>query len=577
MIVQRTVEAFGDATFKLGEFAPPDVANPLDLGPREGILSPEVIPADPGASCIVAVIDHAIPFAHHLLTHGAGHSRVAAIWMMESPVAHPRADIPFGQDLTGVEIDYLRGLDGGPVRRGDKALYRELGLIDPSKPGGRRFLRQDSHGAAVACCAAGFLPDDDTGLAHPLIGVSLPDWALAKTAGALMPMLIQLSVCFILARAQRVSEQFSRAAGRQLTLPVVVNMSLGITAGSRDGFSLVERLQDLVAAEPPPGLGPVHFVLSSGNSRQDRVNAVLRRRDRIGWQILPDDHTPSELQIWSAPLALPQKPIRLRLTLPDGRRVVTDFARPLPGFAESFFLYDPHGYELARLTLQGHERPCDTMRQQLSVIVPPTVAPIWDVGIAPIGQWQVQLIDGPGSECDAVIQRDDRLPGFPPGGRQSYFVDPGYRITRSNGQWPDHDPVPPDAMVRLDGTCNAFAWGEAQIRCGAALGPERENPTRSSPYSSLLRNGMNGDLVSTGDRGAALPGILTPGMYNGVMQVMGGTSVATPQAVRWIAARLASGARLETRDEVIAAARAARPGWADPPRVDPPLPWQIRH
>ena len=38
-------------------------------------------------------------------------------------------------------------------------------------------------------------------------------------------------------------------------------------------------------------------------------------------------------------------------------------------------------------------------------IVPPTVAPIWDVGIAPIGQWQVQLIDGPGSEFDAVIQR----------------------------------------------------------------------------------------------------------------------------------------------------------------------------
>lgn len=127
MIVQRTVEAFGDATFKLGEFAPPDVANPLDLGPGEGILSPEVIPADPGASCIVAVIDHAIPFAHHLLTHGAGHSRVAAIWMMESPVAHPRADIPFGQDLTGVEIDYLRGLDGGPVRRGDKALTASWG------------------------------------------------------------------------------------------------------------------------------------------------------------------------------------------------------------------------------------------------------------------------------------------------------------------------------------------------------------------------------------------------------------------------------------------------------------------
>lgn len=577
MIATRTFDAFGDATFQLGEFAPPGVSLPLDLGQHEGMLSRQAIPADPAASCIVAVIDHAIPFAHHLLTCTGGYSRMAAIWMMDAPVVQPATDIPFGQSLRGVEIDYLRGLNGGPVRRGDTALYRELGLMDAARKSGRRFLHQASHGAAVTCVAGGFKPGDKRGLAHPLIGVSLPDWALANTAGALMPMLIQAAVCFIIARARALSLQFSQVARQPLRLPLVINMSLGITAGARDGESLVERLQDAIAAHPQPGLGPVQFVLSIGNSRQDRVNAVLRHGERIGWQVLPDDRSPSELQVWSAPLSPRQKPIRLRVTLPGGRRVTTSFRRPVPGHGQIAYIRDGQGLELARLVLQGHSRPGGTMRQQLTVILPPTVASEVGVSTAPVGQWQVQLLGGPGDGCDMVIQRDDSLPGFRVHGRQTYFVDPAYQIRQPNGQWPGPDPVPPDAMIRRDGTCNAFAWGGAQVRCGAALGPSRENPTQFSPYSALLAAGMAGDLVATGDAGAAVPGVMAPGMYHGVMQQIGGTSIATPQLVRWLAAQLAAGKPLRNRADVIAAAHAARPGWGDPPRVDPVMPWWPQH
>ena len=35
----------------------------------------------------------------------------------------------------------------------------------------------------------------------------------------------------------------------------------------------------------------MHFVLATGNSQRDRVNALMRAGQGIGWQILPDDRT----------------------------------------------------------------------------------------------------------------------------------------------------------------------------------------------------------------------------------------------------------------------------------------------
>lgn len=596
MIVRESIEAFGDLVGSyldgLGNFAPADAVLDRDLGPGDGLLSQPAIPENKGASCIIAVIDHVIPFAHHLLTCTSGHSRVAAIWLPGAPMLRPYPHIPFGQELTGRQIDYLRGLDGGPVRRDADELYRYLGLIDPARDSGRWFMRQYSHGAAVAGTAAGYAPGDAQGLAHPLIGVSLPDWALANTSGALMPLLIQASVTYIIGQARLLSQQFSDAAGHPVRLPLVVNISLGVTAGPRDGSSLIERLQDELSRHPPEGLGPIHFVLSTGNSRQEMLNAVLtpetaqkpgagkhpdKVRDRIGWKLLPDDRTLSLLEIWSAPHDPGQDALRIRLTAPDGKSVTSNFTPPKAGKGQIAYIRDGRGRELARLYLQGWgERDGTVMRQVLTVIMPPSV--VWqpDVTTALAGDWQLQLLSAPAGDCDVVVQRDDRLPGFPPSGRQSWLVDPDYRMRLPDGRWPGPDPVPPEAAIRRNGTCSAYAWGSEQIRCGAALGPPDENPTRISPYSSLLKDGGAGDLVATGDRGTARWGVLAPGIAPAAMQRVAGTSIATPRLTRWLARQLAAGEALDTRAEVVALARAQRPGWADPPRVDPPMPWDIR-
>ena len=192
-------------------------------------------------------------------------------------------------------------------------------------------------------------------------------------------------------------------------------MSLGITAGSRDGFSLVERLQD--RSRPNRRRGWVRCISSHPAAiRAGPVNAVAAPQGPDRLAIRPTT-TPQRIADLSAPLASRKSQIRLRLTLPDTAGSSPICARPLPGFARILFIYDPHGYELARLTPKVMSGPCGHHAPTAFVIVTPTVAPIWDAGIAPIGQWQVQLIDGPGSECDAVIQRDDRASGISPGGK----------------------------------------------------------------------------------------------------------------------------------------------------------------
>lgn len=259
----------------------------------------------------------AIPFAHRLLTTASGHSRVAAIWLQDAPARDRRDDIAFGQELRGTMIDELRAQSGD--------IYRRWGLIEP---GGRRaasWLRAGSHGAAVAALAAGFDPADLAGLSHPLIAVSLPDFCVADTSGSFSALFIQAAVVFVIARARALAAEISRAAGRKVRPPLVVNLSIGLTAGARDGSSLIAALQDAISATPEAGLGPVHFTLPTGNSRQAQARAILPPGQGIGWLLPPDDRTPRAVEFWGPPIRGAVAPIALHIGLPDRPSVVTGF------------------------------------------------------------------------------------------------------------------------------------------------------------------------------------------------------------------------------------------------------------
>ncbi|MTH63811.1 hypothetical protein [Paracoccus shanxieyensis] len=564
--VARYDALYEQLTRNLPLFAPPEPPA-MGVPPGDDLLSAEAMPPDPRQMAIVAVIDHCIPFAHRLLTTQSGHSRVASIWMQDGPppmVARP--DIPFGQELRGPEIDQLRGA-GSATLCPDEALYRGLGLMDAARAQSRWMLRARSHGAGIACTAAGYPPDDPTGRAHPLIAVGLPDWALADTSGAAMPLLMQVAVVFIISRARLLARQINRSlAGPPVRPPLVVNISLGITAGSRDGQSLIELMQQHLADDPPPELGPVHFVLASGNTRQRRLNGVLAPGQGLGWQLLPDDRTLSEMQLWTPPAAIGAPAIRLRLELPGLDAVETAFAAPGGAGAQIAKLVDPQGRELARLVLQAVER--DTgLRQCLTLIAPPTVADAAGQALAPPGLWQITLLQAPGA-CDVTVQRDDRLFGFPRAGRQSRLADPAYHDRDASGRWQSRDPQPPNAVIRRDGTLNAYAWGPQQIRCGAHYAGRGGAITS---YASLLGDGACGDLTAPGDRSALLAGMPAPALRGAGLQFVSGTSIATARVARWLSQRMAGPNPPRTRAQAVDLARGQ-----GGPRLDPPMPWDRR-
>ena len=112
-------------------------------------------------------------------------------------------------------------------------------------------------------------------------------------------------------------------------LPVVLNLSLGLTAGPRDGTGLLERFLDALATHASTGLGPVHAVLPTGNHRMARLRATLRPQGRIGWQLPPDDATQTPLEIWGPVRpSRPDWPMRIGLTPPGGPEARPAFAPP---------------------------------------------------------------------------------------------------------------------------------------------------------------------------------------------------------------------------------------------------------
>ncbi len=570
MIARQSLALFDEVVERLPALAPPDslVAGDAPPATDQRYLSPQAMPDDPATCAIVAVIDHAIPFAHRLLTTGRGHSRVAAVWLQDAPARDRRPDIPFGQELRGTMIDALRGLDGngdgtGPVRD-DEAAYRACGLVDPGRGSGADLSRAVSHGAAVAALAAGFDPADPAGRAHPVIAVSLPDFSVADTSGSFSPLFLQAAVVYVVARARGLARSL-RPTRPGVRPPLVVNLSMGLAAGARDGSSLIAQLQDAIAASPGDDLGAVHFVLPTGNGRQARGRAVLTAGQSIGWHLPPQDATPSAIELWGPAQQAPGTPVRVRIALPDGRAGDTGAA---PGMGH---LTDPAGHVLARTVLQDRAVAPGWVRPCLTIIVPPTLPPVPGTAWAPAGHWSLTLLPGSPQPVEVAVQRDDAVAGFRVRGRQSRLVDPASPRRDASGRWPGADPQPPDGLIRRNGTSNSYAGGLRQIRVGASVAVPRGG---LAPYSGLLDDGRPGDVTAPADRSAAQWGMVVPGIRGAARTRLSGTSLSAPQLTRWLAAALAAGRPLPDRAAIQDAVGDRRDGTTPDLGLPKGLPWR---
>ncbi|MTE00753.1 hypothetical protein GIY56_10665 [Paracoccus sp. YIM 132242] len=516
--------------------------------PALAYLSDSALP-DPGKGCIIGVIDDGIPFVHQCFTLPGHVSRMASVWMQDARFRPGVGDdLPSGAEWRGAELSaLLAGAASGETRNED-AIYRLTGAVDLTRPGPPSGAFETGHGAAVAPLAAGFDPADPQARNHPVIAVCLPPRIIADSMGVLAPVPILTGMLFIIHRARRLCRFIEARRGLStgdVRLPVVINLSLGLTAGPRDGSTLLERFMDAVSATQAADLGPVQFVLPMGNHRQSRLRARLRRGQQVGWRLPPDDTTINAIEIWGPPHDHPPKgALQVTLTLPGHAPATTAFTLPW----QFSVLSDGKGMPLARAYYTPHLLPDGRWRDGIAVIATPTCPERLGEPFAPPGEWRVEIAGSHGDAIyDVTAQRDEVIRGFRRGARQSWFRDPAYRSHTEAGF-----PILTDAqnggdpLVIRKGTVNSYATGSRTLRAGAIY----RHTEQDTAYGALLNDGQPGDCLAPVDRSVNSDSMIVRGRGSGSFALASGTSLAAPQLARWLAVQLSGGAALEGRQAI---------------------------
>lgn len=519
-------------------------------------------------ACIIAVIDDAIPFVHQQFTLPGNRSRVASVWLQDARHrSKVGTDLPTGAEWRGAELSQmLSDMANGRIADED-AIYRRTGAVDMTRPAPPSGAFATGHGAAVAPLAAGFDPAPEQGRNHPLIAVCLPPRITADSMGVLAPVPILTGIMFIISRACglcRFIEKQHELQENSVELPVVINLSLGLTAGPRDGSSPLERFMDAVSAHKVKGLGRIHFVLPSGNHRQGRLRARLKPGQQVGWRLPPDDPTINAIECWGPRRSgSPAGGLKITVTAPGLAPATTAFTAP----RQFSVLTGPNGTEIARAYYTPTVFPDGTHRDGIVVIAIPTCPERLGEPFAPPGEWQVGIAQNmPEGDYDLSAQRDEVIRGFRKAARQSWFHDLDYRAYDQAGRpiLTDQENGGNPKVIRAD-TVNTYATGEWPLRAGAVYRQTRA----ATIYCSLLPDGQPGDCLAPVDTSVNHSSMIVRGRDSGGFTLTSGTSMAAPQLARWLAGQLAGGQRPDSRAAI--RALATQPGSPDPtPIVDFP-------
>src|SRR5882672_4483905 len=257
---------------------------------------------------VIGVIDDSIAFAHARFRNRDG-SRVGSVWNQDTVLfsrngtAQPGPGLEGGQ-LTKVQIDEWLAECTHAGQVDEDELYRRCAHETYDNTRHKSIGRRLGHGTHVLDLAAGAEPKDNC-TDRPIVAVELPAEVTGDTSGALLIPQVLLGIWFVLMQAD--------------TRPVVINLSYGFAAGPHDGTSVLEAaIDELVEMREAVGL-PLCVVLPSGNSRLARGHGELTleagAKADLAWRALPDDRTPSSMEIWLPKVA---SGITVQVTPPVG-------------------------------------------------------------------------------------------------------------------------------------------------------------------------------------------------------------------------------------------------------------------
>jgi hypothetical protein len=576
----------------LADLAPPDA----EANPKPDVVPKSVVPkalANP-SPVIIAIIDDGIGIANHRFRQTATTTRVKHFLDLSTAGArraHAALDEVLGWSWTEADINDLLAANPDDEER----VYRALGLIDTATDRREPLRAAVSHGTHTLDTAAGY--DWRTGqgqldgCGRPIIAVQVPTQAGEDRSDAWMPLSLKRGLDWILVKADELSVDINEGN----RLPLIVNCSFGSMAGPMDGWSDVERrITQFVRTYRADGPAELcTLVMSAGNSFNFRSAGRVKVQNgpvSLPWRILPDDKTPSFVQLWlpetevevdpktKAEIEAQQVRVALR---PPGETEARAFSK-----LNRAIDWTVGGAVCARLYHQSWTRPEGKRRQSITIAVrasdddgapvPQPVVPagLWHIDIEPVGQLNNPL------EVDLHVHRDDVAMFARRKGRQSYFDDPAYQAPDMPGglRPADAPEARPDThpFVRAQGTLNAYGFGEGTVLVAGYRASDAEPASYSSAGADDMKrrakdrhgNPLIGpDLAAVTEESPMLPGILRTGTYSGSMARLNGTSVAAPLAARALADAIATGGSVEAlKDRAAQTLMEKRPKPVHPPQ-----------
>jgi hypothetical protein len=522
---------------------------------------------------IVGVIDEGLAFAHERFresVRGQPATRVEYFWNQNEDSKHGSIvrGLGYGAELSRREISrmFAEATHGNQID--EDAVYRAACH--------RTVARRTLHGTHVMDLACGEAPGKVNAASPRIIGVELPTQTVRDTSGLSLAVHALDGIRFILDRAARFSRAI-RGHGNQALCPVVVNLSFGNIAGPHDGSSILEAGIDELIGLGTAGACPLQIVVPAGNNHLSRCHARIELapgcEETLDWRILPDDATPSFLEIWIGAGS-------------DGNAVAIDVmppGGPGSGWVRNNLIVAGRLGGEAICTVVRLDRVATGKGRMILIAVAPTASILPKRGVAPAGTWRIRIRNEgrarkaanfrPGNVIlNAWIQRDDKPLGFPRRGRQSRFDDARY--TRFD---PEGRPAQADgarSLIARAGTLNAIGTGNSTVVIGGYRKSDGAPAAYSASGPTVSEDRLGPDAMAISDRSIVLHGVLGAGARSGARVAMNGTSVAAPQVARWIAAQMSEG-HFPHRESVIELARQSDPdgvprGKRDPAPKPPP-------
>lgn len=498
-------------------------------GPLPDPAAPVPPSAHPGQP-IVAILDDGIGFLNARFCRtdddGARRTRFHGLWLqaLEQHETPPRGTVS-GRILGAADINAL--LDQGDERASYAALNTAL------YPGQTRDETGfgTTHGTHVLDLAAGADPADakDPARNWPLLGVQLPPESIDDTSGTWFESYLVMGLRWILRQARQVDA----------TAPVIVNISLGVLAGPKDGTRFVEyqmareaRLWETLTGQP------VRLVWAFGNSY--RSSQVARYKPKpeqqdITWRVQPDDETASFVEIHCRGADTPG--ITVGLTTPGG--VASGLMALEPGEIRSLERAD--GAALARLYhVPARSLDPDTECAAHYVLaLAPTRGQKEAEPLAPCGAWGISVKAA--AEVLVQVQRDDAIRGAEARGRQSYLDHPAayeWDTQRATYTAPGAGPITDDGChnALVTAACRqVFSVGAAQ-RAGREDGQAIANFCPATYSGQGVAWSVPGPTVATVvGLGAFAAGVRAAGTLSGSTRRLSGTSAAAGRLTRALA------------------------------------------